>query len=214
MLRVMIVDDHAVVRKGLSLVLNAEPDITVVAEAGDGDSAVRLARREQPDLVLLDRMLPGMDGLAVLRALRKHARDIRVIILTGTALDADVLEILQAGVDGYLSKDVEPDELLTAIRKVAAGEAYLDPAVTRHVLNRLSTPRSQARSAVRLTPREAEIIQWMATRSTYREIAEALTISEETVRSHAKNILTKLNQPNRAQAVLAAARQGLIELTE
>lgn len=214
-IRILIADDHAVVRKGLVMVLRLEPDFEVVGEAGDGRKAVELARTLQPDLVLLDLVMPGMKGEATVRALREAGPDVRVLVLTGAKLDEELANMLAAGVDGYVLKDIEPDELEQAIRAVAQGEAYLQPAVARRVLDRLAA-RQQAPSApkTQLTPRELEVLQLMATPATYREIGEQLVISEETVRSHAKAILSKLQQPNRTQAVLAAVRAGLIELPQ
>lgn len=212
-IRLLVVDDHAVVRKGLSMVLGLEPDFEVVGEAEDGRQAVELARRLRPDLVLLDMKMPEMDGEATALALQTAAPDARVLILTGTELDEGLTNMLAAGVDGYVLKDIEPDELAMAIRAVAQGEAYLQPSVARRVLDRLtSRPTAPPATDVRLTPRESEVLRWMATPATYQEIAGQLCVSEETIRSHAKHILSKLQQPNRAQAVLAAVRAGLIEL--
>jgi DNA-binding NarL/FixJ family response regulator len=211
----MIVDDHAVVRKGLAMVLRLEPDLEIVAEAENGARAVELAAQLQPDLVLLDFVMPEMDGRATALALQAVVPTARILMLTGVALDERVLEMLAVEVDGYVMKDIEPDELAQAIRTVARGEAYLHPALARRVLNRVTERRSPLSTPqVQLTQREREILRWMATPATYREIAERLFVSEETIRSHAKHILSKLQQPNRAQAVLAAVRAGLIELPE
>ena len=214
-IRILIVDDHAVVRKGLAMVLRLEPDFEVVGEAGDGHQAVELARRLRPDLVLLDLVMPGMSGQEAARALRSAVPGVRVLVLTGAELDEGLLDMLASGVDGYVLKDIEPDELAQAIRAVARGEAYLHPVVARRVLDRLAArPAQPPMPDMQLTPRELEVLRLMATPATYREIAEQLVVSEETVRSHAKRILSKLQQPNRAQAVLAAVRAGLIELPE
>jgi DNA-binding NarL/FixJ family response regulator len=214
-IRLMIVDDHAVVRKGLAMVLRMEPDFEIVGEAENGVKAVELAGRLQPDLVLLDFVMPEMDGEATAAALQAASPQVRILMLTGVALDERVLEMLAVEVDGYVMKDIEPDELAQAIRTVARGEAYLHPTLARRVLNRVSERRpSLPTLQVQLTQREHEILRWMATPATYREIAEKLFVSEETIRSHAKHILSKLQQPNRAQAVLAAVRAGLIELPE
>ncbi len=212
-IRILIADDHAVVRKGLVMVLRLEPDFEVVGEAEDGRRAVELAPILSPDLIILDLKMPYMNDMTIqmLRALVPQAR---IVILTGAELNEENLDILASGVDGYVLKDVEPDELAKAIRAVAQGEAYLHPAVARRLLNRMATETQPPSSCVSLTPRELEILKWMATPATYREIAEKLYISESTVRSHAKRILNKLGQPNRAQAVLAAVRAGLIELPE
>ena len=214
-IRLMIVDDHAVVRKGLAMVLRLEPDFEVVGEAENGARAVELAAQLRPDLVLLDFVMPELDGQATALALQAAIPGVRILMLTGVALDERVLEMLAVEVDGYVMKDIEPDELAQAIRAVARGEAYLHPTLARRVLNRVAERRpSLAAPPVQLTQREQEILRWMATPATYREIAERLFVSEETIRSHAKHILSKLQQPNRAQAVLAAVRAGLIELPE
>lgn len=211
---ILIADDHAVVRKGLVMVLRLEPDFEIVGEAENGREAVALAQKLQPNLVLLDLVMPEMDGAEALQALRAAAPRVRVLVLSGAELDDRVLDLLAAGVDGYVMKDVEPNELTQAIRTVAQGEAYLHPALARRVLERTTARRASPVPEVRLTPREQEVLRWMATAATYREIAQELFVSEETIRSHAKHILSKLQQPNRAQAVLAAVRAGLIDLPD
>ncbi|GAB4438936.1 MAG: response regulator transcription factor [Anaerolineae bacterium] len=213
-IRLLIVDDHAVVRKGLVMMLRLEPDFEIIGEAENGAKAVKLAKQLQPDLVLLDFVMPEMDGQATAAALQAAAPDTRILMLTGVALDERVLEMLAVEVDGYVMKDIEPDELAQAIRTVARGEAYLHPSLARRLLNRVTERRPALPPQIQLTQREREILRWMATPATYREIAEKLFVSEETIRSHAKHILSKLQQPNRAQAVLAAVRAGLIDLPE
>lgn len=214
-IRLMIVDDHAVVRRGLAMVLRIEPDFEIVGEAENGAKAVELAKQLQPDLVLLDFVMPGMDGEATAKALQAVVSPIRILMLTGVTLDERVLDMLASGVDGYVMKDIEPDELAQAIRIVARGEAYLHPSLARRVLERVNERRSPSLPLpLQLTQRESEVLRWMATPATYREIAERLFVSEETIRSHAKHILSKLQQPNRAQAVLAAVRAGLINLPQ
>lgn len=212
-LRILIVDDHGVVRKGLTMVLRLEPDFEVVGDAENGTKALALARQLEPDLVLLDFVMPGMNGAATAVALQAILPQVKTMLLTGTELDDRIVDMLAAGVDGYIIKDIEPHELIQAIRSVARGEAYLHPVLARRILER-STRRQEPLPPVQLTPRQKEILRWMATPATYLEIAEKLFVSEETVRSHAKQILHKLQQPNRAQAVLAAVRSGLIELPE
>ena len=213
--RLMIVDDHAVVRRGLAMVLRMEPDIEIVGEAENGIRAVELAKQVQPELARLDFVMPGMDGEATASVLQAAVPQIRILMLTGVTLDERILDMLASGVDGYVMKDIEPDELAQAIRTVAKGEAYLHPALARRVLERVNERRSPALSPqIPLTQREQEVLRWMSTPATYREIAERLFVSEETIRSHAKHILSKLQQPNRAQAVLAAVRAGLISLPD
>ena len=210
-IRILIVDDHAVVRKGLAMVLRLESDLEVIGEAENGVAGLATAQRLNPDIALVDLVMPEMDGQKMALALRKIRPEIKVIMLTGTEVDDRVFDLLAAGVEGYVLKQIEPGELVRAIHAVANGEAYLHPDVMKKVLTRLQPQQSVP---ISLTPRELEILEWMASPNTYKQIAAQLCVSEETVRSHAKNILEKLNQPNRAQAVLAAVRVGLIKLNE
>jgi DNA-binding NarL/FixJ family response regulator len=212
-IRILIIDDHAVVRKGLAMVLRLEKDLEVVGEAGDGRTGLELARADRPDLVLLDLIMPGMDGQEVALTLREFLPEIKIIILTGTEVDERVFDLLAAGVEGYVLKNIEPGELVRAIHAVMHGEAYLHPDVMKKVLGRMQTQPRQP-PPVALTRRELEVLEWMATPNTYRQIAQQLSVSEETIRSHTKNILEKMGQPNRAQAVLAAMRMGLIEIQQ
>ncbi len=214
-IRILIVDDHAVVRRGLIMVLRLEPDFEIVGEAENGKIALDMARQLLPDLILLDFAMPEMDGAETAKALKARMPAVKVLVLSGVELDDRLLDLLATGVDGYVIKDIEPDELAQAIRTVAQGEAYLHPSLARRVLTRMSArEKEQPVPPARLTPREEEVLRLMATPHTYREIAEQLYVSEETIRSHAKRILSKLDQPNRAQAVLAAVRVGLLELPE
>lgn len=208
-IRLVIADDHEVVRKGLMLVLRQEPDFEIVAEAHNGREALALAGQWEPDLILLDWKMPEMDGLAAAAAIRRQSPDVRTLILSGAPIEAAALDALDEGVDGFVHKDTSPADLAEAIRIVAGGRSYLGPEIKQALVS-----RAQARRAphVTLTPREMEVLQLMATAATYREIGEQLHISEETVRSHAKSILAKLDQPNRTQAVIAAVRGGLISL--
>ena len=208
-IRILIVDDHAVVRKGLAMVLRLEPDIEIVGEAENGHAGLEAARRIVPDIVLADLVMPEMDGHEMALTLRKTHPTIKIIMLTGTEVDDRVYDLVAAGIEGYVLKNIEPGELVRAIRAVVHGEAYLHPDVMRKVLGRMQPQHSPP---VSLTPRELEILEWMASANTYKQIAAHLSVSEETVRSHAKNILEKLKQPNRAQAVLTAMRIGLIKL--
>lgn len=210
-IRILIVDDHAVVRKGLAMVLRLEPDLDIVGEAENGQVGLTTAQRLRPDIVLVDLVMPVMDGQEMALALRKSNPLIKVMMLTGTEVDDRVFDLVAAGIEGYVLKQIEPGELVRAIRAVVHGEAYLHPDVMKKVLTRM---QPQQASSLSLTPREIEILEWMASPNTYKQIAAQLYVSEETVRSHAKNILEKMKQPNRAQAVLAAMRIGLIKLDE
>lgn len=209
--RVLIVDDHAVVRKGLVLVLRLEPDIEVVGEAENGHDGLEAALRLHPEIVLADLVMPEMNGQQMALALRKTDPSIKIIMLTGTEVDDRVAELVAAGIEGYVLKNIEPGELIRAIHAVVRGEAYLHPDVMRKVLARINPHQLPA---IILTPRELEVLEWMATPNTYKQIAVQLCVSEETVRSHAKSILEKMKQPNRAQAVLSAVRSGWIRLEE
>lgn len=208
-IRILIADDHEVVRKGLMLVLSQEPDFEVVGEARDGAEAVAKASGLSPDLVLLDWKMPELDGLAAAASIRRLAPTVRTLLLSGAPIEDAALDALDAGVDGFVHKDISPAGLAHAIRVVAAGKSYLGPEITRALIERaqIAEPR-----LVTLSPREMDVLQLMATAATYREIGEQLFIGEETVRSHAKNILAKLDQPNRTQAVITAMRMGLISL--
>jgi DNA-binding NarL/FixJ family response regulator len=207
-IRILIVDDHAVVRKGLAMVLRLESDLEVVGEAENGRTGLELAKSLQPDIVLVDLVMPEMDGQEMTLLLRKSHPHIKVIMLTGTDVDDRVYDLVAAGIEGYVLKNIDPGELIRAIHLVIHGEAYLHPTVMKKILSRME---SQPSHTPTLTPRELEVLEWMATPNTYRQIAAHLSVGEETIRSHAKNILEKMEQPNRAQAVITAMRLGLIE---
>jgi DNA-binding NarL/FixJ family response regulator len=208
--RILIADDHEVVRRGLALVLGLQPGFQVVGEAHTGAQAVAEAGRLRPDVVLLDLKMPELDGRAAAAQIKRRQPEARVIVLSGVEIDDDVFDVLEAGVDGYVPKEVGPDELARAIRLVAEGNRYVHPAVTQALLARRET-RAAGRPPA-LSPRELDVLRLMAKAATYRDIGQQLFISEETVRTHVKNILSKLNQPNWTQAVLAAVRLGLISL--
>ena len=208
-IRILIVDDHAVVRKGLAMVLRQEADFEVVGDAQNGHVGLEAAQRLKPDIVLVDLVMPEMDGQEMALALRKSNPNIKVMMLTGTEVDDRVYDLVAVGIEGYVLKKIEPGELVRAIRSIINGEAYLHPDVMKQVMERM---HMEHKPSVSLTPREMEILEYMSSPNTYKQIARQLSISEETVRSHAKSILEKLDQPNRAQAVLAAIRMGLIEL--
>jgi len=210
-IRILIVDDHAVVRKGLAMVLRLEPDLDIVGEAENGQVGLIAAQHLQPDIVLVDLVMPVMDGQEMALALRKSNPPIKVMMLTGTEIDDRVFDLIAAGIEGYVLKQIEPGELVRAIRAVVHGEAYLHPDVMKRIIGRI---QPQKTPSVSLTHRELEVLEWMATPNTYKQIALQLCVSEETIRSHAKNILEKLRQPNRAQAVLSAMRLGLIKLKD
>jgi DNA-binding NarL/FixJ family response regulator len=211
LIRLLIVDDHAVVRKGLAMVLRLEPDLEVVGEAENGQVGLAAAKSLDPDIALVDLVMPEMDGQEMALALRKSKPNIKIMMLTGTEVDDRVYDLVAAGIEGYVLKNIEPGELVRAIHSVARGETYLHPDVMKKIV---SVMKPQSTLSFSLTPRELEVLEWMATPNTYKQIALQLCVAEETIRSHAKSILEKLKQPNRAQAVLAAIRMGLIKLSE
>jgi NarL family two-component system response regulator LiaR len=208
-IRILIADDHEVVRKGLALVLGQEPGFEVIWEATNGREALERAKELKPDLVLLDWKMPEMDGLNAAAAIRRDAPGARTLLLSGAPIDHAALDALDNGVDGFVHKDIAPNALAHAIRTVAKGKSFLGPEITQALIERAQGGEAQA---VQLSPREMDVLELMATAATYREIGEQLFIGEETVRTHAKNILAKLDQPNRTQAVIAALRAGLISL--
>ncbi len=212
MIRVLVIDDHAMVRQGLSLALQLQPDLEIVGEAKNGMEGLNLVQTLNPDVVLLDLSMPDLDGIEVTKRLRGFSQA-RVLILSGIHADARVYATVQAGVDGYIVKDATTTELVTAIRAVFKGDSYFHPLITG-ALVRYSQQLTSTRATPTpvLTGRELDILQLMATSATNRSIAEKLIISEETVRTHVKNILRKLDQANRTQAVLEGVRRGLISL--
>ena len=208
-IRILIADDHEVVRKGLILVLSQEKDLEIVGEAQSGQEALAKAVELAPDLVLLDWKMPEMDGLAAAQAIQREVTGSRTLLLSGASINDAALDALDQGVNGFVHKDISPADLAQAVRVVASGKSYLGPEVRQALVTRAESAEPRQ---VSLTSREVDVLALMATAATYREIGEQLFISEETVRSHAKNILVKLEQPNRTQAVIAAIRSGVITL--
>lgn len=208
-IQILIVDDHAVVRRGLTMVLVLQPDLAVVGETGTASSGVRMAGALHPDVILLDLTLPDQDGDAAVAGLRAASPESRILILSGVQDTGRIRAAIAAGIDGYVPKEVNPGELARAIRQVAANQSYIHPDIL-HQLSCTSQPPAMPPAA--LTPRELEVLQLMATTATNREIAEQLVVGEETIRSHVKSILRKLNKANRTQAVLEGIRCKLIEV--
>ncbi|MCA9975067.1 MAG: response regulator transcription factor [Anaerolineales bacterium] len=213
-IRILLADDHEVVRRGLMLVLRQEPDFVIVGEAQNGAEAVNLVVQMQPDLALLDWKMPDMDGLQAARTMKRLVTSVRTLILSGAPMETAVLDALDDGVDGFVHKDISPANLAHAIRVVASGKRYLGTEVTQSLIaysrQPTTTPSLPPTPSPALSERELEVLTLMATTATYREIGEQLFISEETVKTYAKRIFTKLNQPNRTQAVIAALRANLI----
>jgi DNA-binding NarL/FixJ family response regulator len=209
MIRVLIADDQPLMRQGFAMILGAQPDITVVGEAGTGTSAVAQARELNPDVVMMDIQMPGMDGITATRQLR----GCKILVLTTFGTDDHVAQALRAGASGFLLKDATPEQLIQAVRVVAGGEALLDPAVTRNLIRRalpaLTTPEVPPRFDA-LSDRETQVLRLIAQGMTNAEIASLLVVSEATVKTHVSRLLTKLHLRDRVQAVVAAYQHGLV----
>ena len=210
MIRVLIADDHAVVRQGLRTFLDLQADIDVVGEAADGEEAVAAAVEHAPDVILLDLVMPELDGIGALRRLREVAPASRVIVLTSFGEDERLFAALRAGATGYLLKDVEPAELVRGIRTAHAGQAPLSPAVAARVVEELASGGGAAARADELTPRELEVLCLIARGRSNKRIALELGVAEKTVKTHVSHVLAKLGLSDRTQAALYAVREGLV----
>src|SRR5436189_1259670 len=206
--RILIADDHSVVRQGLRMFLALDPDLEVVAEATDGAEAVRLAREFQPDVVLMDLLMPRVDGIAATQEIRRTLPDTEVLALTSVLEDASVVGAVRAGAIGYLLKNTEADELLSAIHAAAEGEVRLSPEASARLVREVRSPQSPET----LTERETEVLRLLAEGKANKEIARKLGITEQTVKSHVHSLLAKLGMLSRTQAALYAARIGLVSL--
>jgi DNA-binding NarL/FixJ family response regulator len=213
-IRVLIADDEKLMRSGLRAILAAEPDIEVAGEAGDGLEAIASAERLRPDVVLMDVRMPNLDGLAATERLLARVRDVRVVMLTTFDLDEYVYEALRAGASGFVLKDAPADQLLTAIRVVAEGQALLAPSITRRLIAEYARrPRAAGRPdrLRELTERELEVMRLMAGGLSNAEIAEHLIVGEATIKTHVSRILAKLGLRDRTQAVVLAYESGLVQ---
>ncbi|MFD9220955.1 response regulator [Streptomyces sp. NPDC060064] len=208
MIRVMLVDDHQVVRRGLRTFLEIQDDIEVVGEAADGAEGVAGAEELKPDVVLMDVKMPGMDGIDALRKLRELSNPAKVLIVTSFTEQRTVVPALRAGASGYVYKDVDPEALARAIRSVHAGHVLLQPEVAGALLSQDDPSNGTGRGST-LTEREREVLGLIADGRSNREIARALVLSEKTVKTHVSNILMKLDLADRTQAALWAVRHGL-----
>ncbi len=213
-IRILIADDHAIVREGLRALIETEPNMELIGEAADGIEAVRLQQALKPDVTILDLVMPRMDGLAALTEIRQGDPQARILVLTSFAEDDRVFPAIMAGALGYLLKDASPHDLLKAIRDVACGEVSLHPAIARRVIKELNRPQTAGPTVEPLTDREAQVLILVAQGLSNQEIAGKLVISERTVRTHVSNILGKLHLANRTQAARFALREGLAKLDD
>lgn len=209
-IRVLIADDHLVVREGLRTMLEIQPDMEVAGEAADGQEAVDLAARLQPDVILMDLRMPRLDGLGAIRAIRQRWPQLAVVILTTYDDDAHIVQGLQAGARGYLLKDASREAILTAIRAAARGETLLPPEVAARVVAHLGAPAPQAPADATLSEREREVLHAVAAGQRNKEIADDLGITERTVKAHLASIFNKLGATSRAEAIARAMGAGLL----
>jgi two-component system, NarL family, response regulator LiaR len=205
-IRIVIADDHSVVRRGLRMFLAMDPELVVVGEAADGEEAVKIARQLLPDIVLMDLLMPVMDGITATAIIRRELPDTEVLALTSVLEDASVVGAVRAGAIGYLLKDTDADALCRAIKAAAAGQVQLTPQAAARLMQAVSAPESPEA----LTERETEVLRLMAQGQANKEIARSLNISEKTVKVHVSNILSKLGVQSRTQATLYAIRVGLV----
>ncbi|MGH3145126.1 MAG: response regulator [Rubrobacter sp.] len=208
--RVLITDDHGVVRQGLRMFLSRDPEIEVVGEARNGEEAVRLARKLAPDVVLMDLLMPVMDGIEATKAIRAELPDVEVVALTSVLEDAAVTRAMRAGAIGYLLKDTDAEELKRAIRAAAEGQVHLAPEAAARLMREMRAPENPED----LTERETEVLKLLARGKANKHIASGLFINETTVKAHVSRILMKLNVSSRTQAALYAVRTGLVSTNE
>ena len=212
--RVLIVDDHAIVRKGIRALLSEADGFEVVGEADNGQEAVLRAEESSPDVILMDLLMPGMDGIEATRQITSRQPKARILVLTSFAADNKVFPAIKAGASGYLLKDSSPDELVRAIRQVHRGEPSLHPTIARKLLQEVAHPAELQPAPEALTAREMEVLRLIAQGLSNQEIADRLVVSEPTVRAHVSRILGKLHLASRTQAALYAVREGLTDADE
>jgi NarL family two-component system response regulator LiaR len=213
-IRVLVADDHAVVREGLRALIESEPGMTLVGEAADGVEAVRESCALRPDVILLDLVMPRKGGIEAIREIREQHPRARILVITSFAEDDKVFPAIKAGAQGYLLKDSSPRELLRAIRDIDRGQPSMHPTIARKLMRDIQRPSELPAAQEPLTEREAEVLSLVAQGLSNQEIADRLSVSERTVRSHVSNILSKLHLANRTRAALYALRKGLASLDE
>ena len=211
-IRILVVDDHTIVREGLCALIEEWPEFEVAGQAGDGNQAVRQARALRPDIILMDLVMPLKDGVAAIREIKEEDPDARILVLTSFSEDRKAFEAVKAGALGYVLKDSSSDEVIQAIRDVYRGELSLQPSLALRVIRELGRPSSLPPAEQPLTDREVEVLQLVAQGLSNQEIGDRLSITERTVRSHVSSFLEKLHLANRTQAALYALREGLASL--
>lgn len=211
-IRILIVDDHEIVREGLRGFLKSQEDFVIIGEADNGAEAVKLARSYIPDVILMDLVMPIMDGINATRQIINENPSARILVLTSFGDDEKVFPAVKAGALGYLLKDSSPSELLDAIRQVSQGESALHPSIARKVLREINRSSTELEEGDRLTTREIDVLRLVAEGLSNQDIAARLSLSEWTVRTHLRSIMAKLNLVNRTQAALYALREGLADL--
>jgi DNA-binding NarL/FixJ family response regulator len=212
-IRVLIADDHRVVREGLRLVLTLDPEFNVVGEAMNGEEAVRLVHELRPDIVLMDLQMPGMDGIAATAAIKAAQPEVEVLVLTSVLQDTAVVGAVRAGATGYLHKDTDGDELRRAVKAAAAGQVQLSPEASRWLVRELQpspAPATADTDGPPLTERERDVVRLLARGQSNREISTTLGIGEKTVKTHVRNVLAKFSVRSRTQAILYAQQHGLV----
>ena len=211
-IRILIVDDHAIVREGQRALIETEPGMTLVGEATNGEEAIQMARDLNPDVIFMDLFMPGVGGIEAIEAIKAENREARILVLTSFAEDEMVFTAVKTGALGYLLKDASPDELLTAVRNVNRGEPAMNSIIANKLMREIRRESDLPPTEEPLTVREVEVLKLVAQGKSNQEIAETLVISERTVRTHVSNILSKLHLANRTQAALYALREGLADL--
>jgi NarL family two-component system response regulator LiaR len=211
-IRILIVDDHAIVREGQRALIETEPGMTLVGEAKNGIEAIELAHTLNPDVIFMDLFMPVMSGIEAIEAIKAEKPEARILVLTSFAEDEKVFAAVKAGASGYLLKDATPDEILTAVRNVNRGEPAMNPTIANKLMRELRRESDLPPTKEPLTERELDILKLVAQGLSNQDIAENLVISERTVRTHVSNILSKLHLANRTQATLYALQEGLADL--
>lgn len=213
-IRILIADDHSVVRAGMHFLMGTEPGIEIIGEADDGEEAVQKALRLRPDVILLDLQMPRKSGVEAITEIMQHWPEARILVLTSFADDDHVFAAIKAGATGYLLKDSSPNDLIQAIRDVYAGESSLHPKIARKLIREMRQPPDLPLTEDPLTERELEVLKLVAQGLSNQDIADRIVVGERTVRAHVSAVLSKLHLANRTQAALYALRQGIADLEE